>query len=98
MADGIKTCPREHLDEFIRNGQCYEDYEEYKKYKDSWIKPFITFLYLVLFCLLALIFFMVGIIWERYDMMNNFIKSKYENKIEYNVKDYKLYKNYKYII
>lgn len=96
--NNIKTCPREHLDEFVRNGQYHEDYETYKKDRDSWVKPFIVFLYVIVFCLVACMCFMVGRIWEKYDGVNNFLKSKSEKKIEYNTKDYKLYKNYKYII
>ena len=94
MDNTIKTCPREHLDEFIRHGRYHEDYRSYKKDKKSWIKSFIIFLYIIVFCLVAFMCFMVGRMWERY----NLSVPQSEKKIEYNIKDYKLYMNYKYII
>lgn len=98
MNNANKTFPKDHLDGFIMRGVYYEDCEPCKKDKDSWLKPLITFLYIIVFCLVAFMLFMVGRIWERYDGINNFLKSQTEKKVEYNTKDYKLYKNYKYTI
>lgn len=93
----MNTCPRDKLDDFITNSFIYHrNYKEYNTALNKPMKKVILVLKCIMIFLLVFLFFILGVIYERYSGFENFLKS--QSKIEYNTTDYKYYRNYKYKI
>ena len=91
----MNTCPRDKFNDFITNSSIHHrDYKEYDTKFNKPMKRLLLILKGMVYLLLAFIFFALGIVYERFNGFENFIKS--QSKIEYNTKEYKYYRNYKY--
>ena len=91
-----ETCPADMLEEFVRRGYNYRNYDEYQTGKNT--KKLIRLLYVIMVSLAMFMAFILGIVYERYNGMSNFLKEYRDSPIKFNKEQYRLKKNHRFYI